>query len=636
MRREIVLRQVTALLLCAAIPATSLRAQEASLPGIDPVPPAGHAILRPYREPQIPPVRLANSDRFRALIRAGTLYLTAQDAIALALENNIDIEVARYNPVLSQWNLERSEAGGALPGVPSVASQAGSVASGQGVAGSQAAAGVSGGGGGGGGGTSGNATISQIGPVTQNLDPSIQGTTAFAHNSAPQANVTQSSTANLVSGTRAYNASYGQGFLAGGSVTVTYTEHYLNENAGTDVFNPSFAPSLGVSFQQNLLRGFGAAVGGRNIRVSKINLQNSDLNFKTQVISTVVSVLTRYYSLVADYEDLRAKQSAVTTAQDFYNNTKRQEEIGTLAALDVTTSESQLATSQNDLVVSQTTLQQDELQLKNTLSRNGAGDPVLAGVRIQPLDHIVVPDRDDLPPLTDMVSQALANRADLAVQRSNITTAEISALGTKNGVLPSLQVFGGETQAGLSGAEVLTSTTSTPPDPYFVGGIGNGLAQIARRNFPSERVGVVLQVPLGNNQALADQAIDQLSLRQTQLTTEKAYNQVVVDVSNYLIAVQQARAKYQAAVRSRILAEQLLSAEQRKFALGTSIPYNVTLQQRDLATAASAEVGALSAYSSARIALDQTLGSTLETNQVSLDEARSGRVARTSAIPAGR
>jgi outer membrane protein TolC len=305
-----------------------------------------------------------------------------------------------------------------------------------------------------------------------------------------------------------------------------------------------------------------------------------------------------------------------------------------LAQLDVTTAESQLAGSQSALVLSQTTLQQDELQLKNLLSRTGAGDPALAGVRIMPLDRIVVPAQDDLAPLDDLVKQALDNRADLAVARSNITTAEISALGTINGVLPSLQVFGGETQAGLAGTQVLASKTSTPPDPYFVGGIGTALGQVARRNFPSERIGVALTVPIGNNQALADQAIDQLQLRQTQLATEKSFSQVVVDVSNYVIAVRQARAKYQAASRSRVLEEQLLKAEQEKFMLGTSTPYNVTLQQRDLATAASAEVAALAAYSSARIALDQTLGATLETNHVALEDARSGKVARASTIPA--
>src|SRR5262249_36412707 len=161
-------------------------------------------------------------------------------------------------------------------------------------------------------------------------------------------------------------------------------------------------------FNHNLLRGFGTRVGGRTIEVSRINLKNTDLQFKSQIISTVVSVLTQYYALVADYEELRARQDAVATAEELARNTQRQFEIGTVAELDVTTAATQLASSQNDLVVSQTALEQDEISLKNTISFTGASDPILRGVRTQPLDRIVVPDQDDLPPLNDMVSQALA------------------------------------------------------------------------------------------------------------------------------------------------------------------------------------------------------------------------------------
>src|SRR5579864_6159678 len=180
---------------------------------IEPVRPQAPLLWRPYLPVTVPPVRLTNSNRLHELIRAGTLYLTVQDAIALALENNIDVEVARYNPILADWQLERAQAGGALPGVPSGASQAGSVASGQGVAGSQAAAGVSAAGGNGGAGRGGNATISQVGPVTQNLDPIFQETTAYSHTSTPQFNVTQSSTNVLITATHVYTGSLQQELL---------------------------------------------------------------------------------------------------------------------------------------------------------------------------------------------------------------------------------------------------------------------------------------------------------------------------------------------------------------------------------------------------------------------------------------
>lgn len=601
---------------------------------IEPLRPQAPILWRPYLTPEVPPIRVANSGRLQDLTRAGILYLTVQDAIALALENNTDIEVARYNPLIAASQLERSEAGGALPGVPSSASQAGSVALGQGVAGSQAAAGVATAAAAQNAGRTANATISQVGPVTQTLDPIVQETTTFSHTSTPQFNTTLSATTVLTNATHVYTGSYQQGFLTGGSVTVTYSEHYLSENAPSDLLNPSLAPNLSLSFQHNLLRGFGVAVNARTINISKINLQESDLNFKTQVISTVVNVLNLYYGLVADLEDVKAKQSALTLAQTLYEDNKRQIEIGSLAPLDLTSAGSQVAATQRDLVISQTALQQQELQLKNLLSRAGVMDPAIANVRIMPVDRMMMPDKDDLPPFEQMMRLAMANRSDLAVQAQNLNASEISALGTRNGVLPSLQVFGGESLAGLAGVghTVTTSRGTLAPDAYFVGGIGTALGQVFRRNFPSQRVGAVLQASIENRQAQADYGIDQLQLRQTQLTNQKSASQVQVDLLNSVVALQQARARYDAAAKSVVLQQQLLDAEQKKLSLGASIPFNVVQLQRDLAAVQSTQIRAMASYTSARITLDQALGTTLETNHVSIGEAQSGRVARKSAV----
>jgi outer membrane protein TolC len=623
-------RGLTAALCSAAV----LSAQESA---IEPVRPSAPILVRPYLAPYVPPVRIANSSRLRDLIRAGILYLTVQDAIALALENNIDIEVARYNPIISEWQLERSQAGGALPGVPSSASQAGNVANGQGVAGSQAAAGVNVGNNGTSGTSATNATIAQIGPVAQTLDPIVQEASVFSHQTAPQANAVQSILPVLISNTKNFSFSYQQGFLVGGNVTVSYKDSYLNENAPTDVLNPSSAPSLTLTYQQNLLRGFGIPVNARTIRVSQLNLKASDLNFKTQVSTTVNQVVNIYYSLAAAYEDLRAKSSAIEVAQQFFENSKLQQEAGTLARLDVTTAESQLATAQFDLVNSQTNLQQEQLQLKNLLSRTGVADPVLASVQIVPLDRIAVPDDDNLPPLQDLLQTALKNRSDLAAERLGIDSSEISALGTRNGILPLLLGIATESAAGLSGTPrtVVSSFGVQTANPYFDGGIGNGLGQVLRRNFPTNRVTGVFQTPLHNDQAQADAAIDQLQLRQSEIQLSKDLNQVAVDVSNYTVALRQARARYRAGVQTRILQEQLLNAEQKKLAGGASTPFNVVQQQRDLVAAQSAELAALVDYKNARLALEQTLGTTLEINHVSIEDARGGKVSRTSSAPPG-
>lgn len=623
-------RQCTAAALCLS---SVTWAQEVA---IEPVRPSAPILVRPYLPATVPPVRVANSARLRDLIRAGTLYLTAQDAIALALENNIDVEVSRYNPLLATWRLERAEAGGALPGVPSSASQAGSVASGQGVAGSQAAAGVSIAGTNPNANRTANATITQIGPVTQNLDPTLQETTTFSHNTVPQPNLVQSLIPAVVSNTHVYTGALQQGFVSGGGVSVNYSEHFLSENAPTDVLNPSMAPNLSISAQHNLLRGFGVAVNARTITVARMNIGTTDLNFKARVIGIVAQVLNLYYNLAAAYEDLKSKRNTDEVARTFLDDVNKRVNIGSIAPTELINAQAQAVRSRQAVVDSEASREQQEVALKNMISRTGIGDPVLAGVRIVPIDPIQMPASDNLGPIDEMVKQALANRSDLAAEQANERASEVSALGTRNGVLPNLQVFGAESHAGLAGTPRLVPTRSgvQTADPYFVGGIGNALGQLFRRNFPTERIGAFYQGPIGNNQAQSDYAIDLLQLRQTQLNTRKDLNQVEVDVRNYVVALQQARARYDAAVQNRRLQQELFDAEQKKFLLGASVPYNVTLQQRDLITAQSAEVTALVSYATARVALDQALGTTLETNHVSIGEARNGRVARKSELPA--
>lgn len=604
---------------------------------IEPVRPDARLIVRPYLPVDVPPVRLANSPRLRELIRAGTLYLTAQDAIALALENNIDLEVARYNPIIASWRVQRSEAGGALPGVPSAASQAGSVAAGQGVTGSQAAAGVRVAGAGTGGGQTANVTISQIGPVTQTLDPSVQETSTFSHTSTPQANSVQSVTEVLISNTRAHTGSFQQGFLSGGSMNVRYANNYLNENSPTNLLNPSTAGNLSVSAQHNLLRGFGIAMNARTIAVSKINAAISDLTFRSQVVGVITQVLNVYYGLAGDYETVKARREAMQVADTFFGNIKRQIEQGAVAPPEAINAERQVVNARQAVVDAEATLKQREVRLKNLISRTGPADPALQGVRIMPVDPIVMPGADNLPTVEELVRRARTNRPELLTQSRREEASVVSALGTRNGILPNLQVFGAMSNAGIAGTLQRVPGSGGEvqlPDPYFVGGTGDVLGQVFRRNFPTQRIGTFIQAPIRNRQAQADYAIDQLQLVQTQLSTRKTLNQVEVDIMNYVVALRQARARYEAAVQNRKLQDDLLVAEQKKYAAGASIPYNVIQVQRDVASAQASELSALVAYNSARIALDQATGDTLEANHVSITEARDGKVAHISVPPA--
>ncbi|MBI4891529.1 MAG: TolC family protein [Acidobacteria bacterium] len=619
------LRQFMAFALSAFLCVPPVGAQQAT--SIDPIKPQGDFFVRPYQAQELPPVRLSNSTRLGNLIKAGQLYLSLDDAIALALENNIDLEIARYSPISAALRVTRSEAGGALPGVPSSASQAGSVASGQGVLGSQSAAGVSGGGGNGsisrGG---GNASISQLGPVTQNLDPIVQYTATFGHRTVPQANDVQSRTTALVQDTRNSTLNIQQGMLTGGTLSFGFRSNYLNENSPTNILNPSTATSFSLNLQHNLLQGFGRAVNSRTITVSRINLKTSPLTFKTQVISVVNNVVSAYISLVAATDDVRAKQSALETAETFFKDSTRRVDVGSLAGVDLIAAEREAASARRDLIISQTTQSQTELRLKNLLSRDGIANPAFAAARIIPTDRLTIPDRDDLPTQEALVAQAMANRADLALRKSSIETTKISSLGTTSALLPRVVGFVGTSQQGLAGtARTVAGNTA---DPYFVGGLGTALGQSLRRNFPSENGGAFMQATIRNRAASADQAIDELQLRQSELGIQKDLNQVQVDIMNAVVAIQQARVRFEASAKNRELADLLLEAEKKKFALGASTPFNVLQQQRGLTVAQAAETSALVGYRNARIALDLAIGATLESNHVAIEEAVAGRSSR--------
>ena len=593
--------------------------------------PKAPVVIRPYKGAVVPPVQSKNSERLRDLIRAGKLYLTIQDALALAIENNLDLEVDRYGPLIAQWQEQRSRAGGPLRGVTSGNTLINQVTGGQGIAGSQASAGLGGGGGGSNNG-GGGAIISQIGPVTANLDSVFQNATAFSHTTSPQPNTLQSQTEALVGTRHVFNSFVQQGLLSGGYVQVTANESYLKENTPTDILNPSVAPVVQISVRHQLLQGFGAGVNSRFIRVAEKNVTASHETFRSQLLNIVSNVSNLYWDLVTDIADLSVREHARDAAQKFFEDTKKEIELGYIAKVDIYRAEAEFSTRRQELAVSLATVRQQEILLKNAISRNGLEDPLLDAAEVVPLDRIEVPEKDDLPPLRELVATAMAKRPDVALSLISDETQKISALGTENGLLPSLQVITSTTSNGLSG-QSKPQPGGIVADPKFVGGLGNALAQVFGLNYPSRRAGVLFQGNIGNHIAQGDYGIDQLQLRQGDLIEQRAMNQLVVDVSNQMVALRQARARYSTAVNTRTLQEQLLEKEQQKFSLGSSTINDLIAAQRSLTTAQTVEVGSLATYSRARVGFDQVLGETLEKNHISTDDALKGTVAHHSRLP---
>jgi outer membrane protein len=592
-------------------------------------------LTRPYRPRTVSPINLSNSGRLEMLIQGGKLYLSAQDVVALALENNLDIEVQRYGSFLAQENIKRAQGGGALRSVGTAVASGPTSVSTTGVA-SNLASSNGGNSAAGNGVGSGGGIVAQLGPSIPQLDPQLNAFLSWGHFTAPQSNTFLTRTTSVQTNNQTYNFSYGQQFLSGTGYTASFNNSNSNLNIPSNLLNPSTTALADLTITQSLLQGFGIAVNNRNIRVAKNNLKVNDLQFQQQLITTVSSVLNLYWDLVSFNQDIKVKESALVTSRHLYEDNKKQVEIGTLAPIEVTRAEAEVASNQQDLVISQTNLLQQETILKNALSKNGVASPSLAEVRIVPLDSIQVPEKDVLPPFSDLVDQALKDRPEITQNQINIDSNKINLNGDKNSLKPSLTAFAEFTNNALTGSPNSLNVNGEfgYPDPFVIGGYGNALGQIFRRNYPNYSAGFALTIPIRNRAAQADYVTDQLALRQSQLQYQKSINQVRVDVQNAVIGLQQARVRYVAAVKARILQQETLDAEQKKYALGASTVFLVIQAQRDLSTAQGTEVQALANYSHARVSLDQALGSTLKTNHVSVAEATKGLVAQPSAVPA--
>ena len=576
-------------------------------------------LTHPYQPRAVPPINLSNSSRLDSLIRAGNLYVSAQDVVALAIENNIDVEVQRYGPLLAREVLRRAQAGGVLRTVgapvaagPQSVSLQGVTVNAGGVAGTSGA-GVSSGGG----------IVTQLGPAIPALDPAISALANFQHLSIPQSNTVLIGTTAFVEDLRTYQAQYQQNWVFGLSAQLSYASQYTKVNSQFYSLNPYTTGQLDLQITQNLLQGFGAAVNGRNIRVQKNNVKVTDLQFKSQLITTVSAVLNLYWDLVAYVQDVRAREQELQTAQQLLDDNKKQVQIGSLAEIEVTRAESQLYAAKQDLIISQTTLAQQQTVLKNALSRSGVASLELADVHVIPLDKIEVPKSDDARPLDDLVAEALNKRLEIEQSRINLESNKMNLVGIKSALKPSLQAFAELTNNGLTGA-LTPFGAAQGGAPYYSGGYGNLLAQIARRNFPNYSAGFSLNIPIRNRAAQSDYVTSLIEIRQNELNLQKSVAQVRVDVENAVIGLRQARARYDAAVQARVLAQQTLDADQKKFQLGAAAPFQVVQDQRDFATAQSSEVQAMANYTHARINFDQAIGDTLEVNHISLDEALAG------------
>ncbi|MBV8818120.1 MAG: TolC family protein, partial [Acidobacteriaceae bacterium] len=572
--------------------------------------------------------------------------------IALTIENNLDVELQRFGPRVAESDVLRAQGGGLLRGVPLTLRQ---LPQGVGGPGAPLLSTV--------GGTSpvsnvpsnfadlatiteqtvdlsvlGSTPLSN-GVLPPSFDPAIVGTVQWQRQSLPQASVLTYGTTSLNNNNWLGNVSLQKSFETGGTVSIGYNQNYVNSNGLRADYNPYTSTSLGITVTQPLLQGFSIATNRRFIRIARNNERITDFVFRQQLIETVAGVIRLYWDLVSLIEDVRVKQQALALAQKLYEDNKAQVEVGTLAPLELKRAQAEVARSRQDLTSSENLVAQQELLMKNVITRTGPADPLLLMARIVPLDHIEVPAQEDIQPVQDLLAAAVQNRPDLAQAGIQLDNSNISLKGSKNELLPQLNFIGSLQNGALTGDPnsnpAPTSLGITRlPDSFFLGGFGNTLGQLFGHNFPNYTVGVQLDIPLKNRVAQADVVRDELQVRQSEVRLRALQNQIRLEVQNALVALQRARATYDAAVETRQLQEEAFAAEQERFTVGASTSFIVIQYQRDLEQARSTEVVAKNNYAKARAALDRAVGSTLVKNDVDVQDAYRGHVAKPpSALP---
>jgi outer membrane protein len=609
-----------------SVPAGGFAADQSAPDGPAGLPPAPLArrnffgrLVQPYT-PVIPAVpNMVNSDRLESLLRAGNLYLSLQDTIALALENNLDIQMQRYGPQIADTNLLRAQAGGyAAPASTAVVAGPASVTSAPPSAGLQSLL---------------VAGSTQVGNLPPNLDPTVFGNAGWAHNTSPQSSAFVTGSNSLIQRQIATGVGVQNNFLSGTAINLGITNTNLDTNNLKAQFNPATNSALTLSVTQHLLAGFGPAVNSRQIGIARNNREISDLTFKAQVITTVAAISDLYWDLLSYSDNVRVQKDALAASRRLLEDDQKQVEVGTLAPIEVTRARAEIASGEQAVTVAETQLLQQETILKNALSKTGVASPEVAAAHVILTDHINVPATESITPIQDLSATALSARPEMAQFRILIENQGIAIRGTKNELLPTLDLVGALTNNGLAG-DVNPLITGAQPSAFFIGGYGTVLSQIFARNFPTYSIGVNLSLPIHNRAAQADLINSELALRQQQVGIQRLENQVRVEVQNAVIGVQQARAQYQSATQQRVLQEETVAAERKKLDAGVSTTYNVILTERDLVTAESNEVAALSAYAKARVELERATGQTLNGNNISLDEAFKGKVSRPpAAIP---
>lgn len=607
-------------------------------------------VLQPYQAAPVPQANLNNSPGIEALMHDGKIYLSINDAIALTLENNLDLEIARYNLNIAGADLLRARSGANILGVNTgvvqntpgggVGGLGGTVGSGTG--GTTIAAG--------GAGTGTNGLVSStlgIGSTITPFDPQVTSLLQLDRNNTESTSIF-SPIPIVAQNTYTGNFSYTQGFSSGTALNVGFNNTHVTTNNPTVFLTPQIASNFQFKLTQNLLQGFGTLPNTRFIQIAKNNREISDVGFRLQVITTVDQIENMYWDLVYAFENVRVQQESLTYAQKALDDAKHQVQVGTAPPIQVVSAQSTLATDQQNLIVAENNLQLQELLMKNAISRT-IEDPVLAEADVIPTSVMQVPQEEPVIPIQDMINDAIQHRAEIVQSRIDLSSRNLNVKAVRNALLPILQAFayyggsgiGGGVNPGVPACTTPPTTSlcfspAKAPPPFQTStsvSYASTLNQLVNATAPDKGLGLSLTIPLRNREAQSNQVRAELELRQAEVREKQLENQVRVEVRNAQFDVKQNRVAVQAAQSAVDLARQTLEADQQKLKVGLTTQVTILQDAATLTTGESNLVSAKAAYEKSRIELDRATGLLLDHAGINIAEATSGQVTHMPNVP---
>jgi outer membrane protein TolC len=469
-----------------------------------------------------------------------------------------------------------------------------------------------------------------VGPAVPSFDPFLNSTMQIERSVTQQSNIVVAGVPTLNQNLGSANFSYNQGFATGTNMSVGFNNSRVTTNSTRTFLNPALNSNFRFTLSQHLLQGFGLAPNLRFIRITRNSREIADVAFRGQVISTVSQIQNIYWDLVNAYEDVRVKERSLGLANQLLADTQKQVQIGTLAPIEVVRSNSAVASAKQDLIVSQTALQLQQLLMKNAIARN-LEDQVLAAAEVIPTDTMVMPASEPVTPIQDLTNDALSHRWELAQSRIDLTNRDINKKAARNALLPTVDLFAFYGASGLGGVATPAAVASGTPPP--TGGYGSTFGNLFDSSAPDKGVGLSVNIPIRNRAAQADQVRSELEYNQANMRLQQLQNQIRIEVRNAQYALEQNRARVEAASAGAKLAAESLDAEQKKYLLGASTNYAVLQAQRDLAQAESNLVAARAAYEKSRVELDRSTGLTLTHLGIDITDAESAQVRKPPNVP---